>query len=81
MTKPRRDLSNPDPQLVRFARVLRRERIAAGLSQEALGELAGVSQASISVLEKGEREPGILTVAGIARALQIRPSELIRELS
>lgn len=38
-----------------FARLLKRHRVAAGLSQERLGELAGVSAGAISALERGAR--------------------------
>ena len=38
-----------------FARLLRRHRVAAGLSQEGLAELAGVSTDAISALERGFR--------------------------
>lgn len=38
-----------------FARLLKRHRVVAGLSQERLGELAGVSADAISALERGAR--------------------------
>ena len=38
-----------------FARLLKRHRVVAGLSQERLGELAGVSAGAISALERGVR--------------------------
>jgi predicted ATPase/transcriptional regulator with XRE-family HTH domain len=39
----------------RFARLLKRHRVVAGLSQERLGELSGVSAGAISALERGAR--------------------------
>jgi transcriptional regulator with XRE-family HTH domain len=80
MAPLRIDPADREAQLARFARVLRRERRAAGLSQEALGKLAGLSQSEVSMLEMGRREPGILTVAGLARALHMSASDLLREL-
>jgi transcriptional regulator with XRE-family HTH domain len=80
MPKARRDHSNPHPELVRFARTLKRERLAAGLSQQALGSLARVTQSEVSMLEKAHREPRLLTVASLAHALHMKPSELIRDL-
>jgi transcriptional regulator with XRE-family HTH domain len=53
-------------------------RIAAGLSQGQLAERAGVAQAAISRIERGEtREPGVLIMAGIARALELTIDELV----
>jgi transcriptional regulator with XRE-family HTH domain len=54
--------------------------MAAKLSQDALAELAQISQGEISVLEAGRREPGLLTVVYLARALHTTPAELIRNL-
>ena len=53
-------------------------RIAAGLSQGQLAERVGVAQAAISRIERGEtREPGVLIMAGIARALDTSIDELV----
>jgi transcriptional regulator with XRE-family HTH domain len=41
---------------------VRRLRLAAGLSQAALSERMGVDRAYVSGLEKGERNPTIVTV-------------------
>jgi transcriptional regulator with XRE-family HTH domain len=38
-----------------LARLLKRHRVVAGLSQERLGELAGVSAGAISAVERGAR--------------------------
>src|ERR1700748_2096900 len=38
-----------------FARLLKRHRVAAGLSQEALGERSSISVDAISALERGAR--------------------------
>jgi transcriptional regulator with XRE-family HTH domain len=57
---------------------VRAARIAAGLSQEQLAERCGVAQAAISRIERGEtREPGVLVMAGIARALELSIDELV----
>jgi len=53
-------------------------RLAAGLSQGQLAQRAGVAQAAISRIERGEtREPGVLIMAGIARALDTSIDDLI----
>lgn len=53
-------------------------RIAAGLSQGDLARRAGVAQAAISRLERGETvEPGAFLLAGVARALDTTMEELV----
>jgi predicted ATPase/DNA-binding XRE family transcriptional regulator len=53
-----------------FAEVLRRSRLAAGLSQEALAERAGISVRGLSDLERGlSRAPRLHTLAQLADAL------------
>jgi transcriptional regulator with XRE-family HTH domain len=58
-----------------FAAVLRRYRIVAGLSQEALAERAGLSVRGISDLERGlSRTPRLHTLARLADALGLEPA-------
>src|SRR5215211_860015 len=55
-----------------FGVLLRRYRVAAGLSQEALAERAGLSARAISDLERGARRaPYRHTVAQLAAALRL----------
>jgi transcriptional regulator with XRE-family HTH domain len=57
---------------------VRAARIAAGLSQGQVAERSGVAQPAISRIERGEtREPGVLIMAGIARALDVTVDELV----
>ena len=59
-----------------FAEVLRRCRIAAGLTQEQLAERAGLSVRGISDLERGvNRSPRRVTAERLADALSLAPSE------
>lgn len=50
---------------------LRQLREAAGLSQEALAERAGMHRFGVAKLERGEREPAWATVRALARALGV----------
>jgi predicted ATPase/DNA-binding XRE family transcriptional regulator len=55
-----------------FGTLLRRFRLQAGLSQEALAELSGISVEAVSSLERGMRKiPQRQTLAAIVRALQL----------
>ena len=53
---------------------LRRER---GLTQEQVAELSGVSQQYISGLERGNRNPSVVTLFEIAQALGVSHVELV----
>jgi transcriptional regulator with XRE-family HTH domain len=51
---------------------VRRLRIAAGLSQAELAERMGVDRAYVSGLELGQRNPTIVTLWHIAKALGVK---------
>ena len=58
-----------------FGALLRRLRLAAGLTQEALAERAGVSAKAVSDLERDPaRAPRLDTVALLADALGLDPA-------
>src|SRR5215467_10045070 len=62
-----------------FGSLLRLHRRAAGLTQEALAERAGLSVDEISILERGiSRAPHRATVDLLAEALQLSPAERAR---
>src|SRR5579862_3476988 len=66
----------PGPRRVTFGVLLRRYRLAAGLSQEALAERAGLSVAGLSALENGRRQaPYRHTVALLVRTLGLSPDQ------
>ncbi len=62
-----------------FGQVLRKHRLAAGLSQEQLGLESGVQRNFISLIETGQNQPTISTIFKLAAAMGIRPSKLIVE--
>lgn len=59
-------------------RNVRRVRIEKGLTQEELAERAGTSQFYISSLESGRRNPTVVTVASLAKALGVDHLALLR---
>ena len=61
----------------RFAKNLRAQRQARGLSQEALGHACGLHRTEISLLERAAREPRLSTIVRLARALDLRPADLL----
>ena len=50
---------------------LREAREAAGLSQRALSNLAGLTQSHVSHIESGSKDPGLSKIIDIARALNL----------
>lgn len=64
----------------RFGRVIRRRREAAALSQEALALEAGLHPTYISMLERGLRNPSLVTVQVLAGALGTTMTSLVSEL-
>ncbi|TWG95970.1 putative transcriptional regulator with C-terminal CBS domains [Mesorhizobium sp. J18] len=56
----------------------RKIREKAGLTQEQLAEISGFSQQYISGLEKGRRNPTIVTLYELASALRVNHVELVR---
>jgi predicted ATPase/DNA-binding XRE family transcriptional regulator len=64
------------PDSAGFGDLLRRFRLAAGLSQEALAEKAGLSGDAIRALERGRRTaPRPDTLAMLYQALELAPAE------
>ena len=59
--------------------LLKQKREEKGLSQPELARLSGVSQQSISQIENGSnRNPGILTMIGLAIALECELRDLYK---
>ena len=54
-------------------------RLKAGLSQEQLAERSGFSQQYLSGLERGQRNPTVVTVFELAQALGVQPVDLLRD--
>lgn len=61
-----------------FGKVLRRLRLARGLSQEQLGLDADLRRTYISILELGQQQPSLNTILKLAAALHHPPDELVK---
>lgn len=51
-------------------------RKEAGLTQEKLGELTGLDRGYISGVERGVRNPAIVNIEKIAKALKVKAAKL-----
>jgi transcriptional regulator with XRE-family HTH domain len=65
-------MSMADDVRLMVGRNVKRLRLAAGLTQAALAERMGVDRAYVSGLELGQRNPTIVTLWHITRALGIK---------
>lgn len=57
---------------------VRKLRIAASMTQEEFAERSGFSQQYISDLERGRRNPTVVTLYELATALRTEPTRLIQ---
>ena len=62
-----------------FGQNVRRLRLAKGLSQEDLAHEVGVHRNYIGALERGERNPTLVSVERITDALEADPSDMLRD--
>lgn len=65
---------------VRFGNLLRELREKSGLTQEELATDCELDRTYISLLERGLRQPTLKTIFVLAKALNINPSSIIKEL-
>jgi len=56
---------------------VKRFRLKNGLTQEAFAELSGFSQQYLSGLEQGKRNPTIVTIYELAKALGVSHIDLV----
>jgi transcriptional regulator with XRE-family HTH domain len=61
----------------RFGLNVKAARKSAGLSQEALADLAEVARSYMSDVERGARNPTLHVVERIANALHVTPGRLL----
>lgn len=63
-----------------FGEVIRDVRLRQDLSQEELAHAAGRHPTFISMIERGLSSPTLDTIVLLARALHVRPSELLKRM-
>ena len=56
---------------------LREARKQLGMSQEAVAERSGVHATEVSRIEAGKRDPRVSTVERLARAVKMKPGQLL----
>jgi transcriptional regulator with XRE-family HTH domain len=63
-----------------FGLRIKNRRREMALSQEELGEVAGLHRTYIGHLERGEVNPSLINILRVAKALKIDPSDLVSGL-
>ncbi|ASE53767.1 helix-turn-helix transcriptional regulator [Stenotrophomonas maltophilia] len=61
-----------------FGEVLRQTRTGVGLSQQELALRAELDRTYISLLERGKRQPSLVTLLALADAMAIDAAELVQ---
>ena len=61
-------------------KVFQRIREQKGLSQEVVSGLADIGRTHLSAIERGERRPTLDTLFKLAFALNMSPSDIVREI-
>jgi transcriptional regulator with XRE-family HTH domain len=56
---------------------LREARLKLELSQEQVAERSGVHATEVSRIEAGKRDPRVSTVERLAKAVELRPGQLL----
>ncbi len=64
-------------EVIQFGKKLREVRLKKNLSQGNIARILGVHRSYISGLERGRRNPSLLTVQKVAKALGVNAKELL----
>lgn len=70
--------STLDPKIV--GKIIANFRKKKGLSQEVLSGLADIGRTHLSAIERGERKPTLETLYRISNALDVKMSDIVREI-
>jgi transcriptional regulator with XRE-family HTH domain len=70
-------MDSKQPECLAFGKTVRKCRKRAGYSQEELAERAEIHRTYIGGIERGERNPTLLMIHRLARALGVNPSDLL----
>lgn len=80
MEKSKRPKERKNKIQERFGKTLRERRLANGLSQEGLAELADLHFTYVSSVERGERNISLENMARLAKALNCHIKDLVSDI-
>lgn len=70
-------MKTKDKICAEFGRKVRKLREEQGYSQESFADVVDIHRTYIGGIERGERNPTLTTIVRIAKALRIKPAELV----
>lgn len=73
-------MSDNQLSAVSVGNAIAKVRQEKGITQEVLSGLADIGRTHLSAIERGERKPTLETLWRIARALDLRPSQLVNRI-
>jgi transcriptional regulator with XRE-family HTH domain len=73
-------MKNEQSVLTKFGINLKKARLSKGLSQEKLALDIGLDRTYISLLERGKRNPSLITLHKIAKHLKVDLKELVESI-
>lgn len=76
---PNLSKNRQDPILVALGDAIRRIRLEKGISQEKLALLAEVDRSYVGRVERGDNNVAVLTLARLAKALDVSMRDLMGE--
>ncbi len=76
---PNLSRNRQDPLLIALGEAIRRTRLSKDISQEKLALLAEVDRSYVGRVERGDNNVAVLTLARLARALDISIEQLMHE--
>ena len=65
---------------ITVGREIQRLRNKKGISQEVLSGFAGIARTHLTMIENGTKKPNLETIFKISEALNMKPSDLIKEI-
>lgn len=71
-------MENRTQILESFGKKLQKLRMDRNLTQEKLAEIAGFDRTYISLLERGIRNPSLVNIFRLAKALNVTPDKLLK---
>ena len=63
-----------------FGKRVTRLREERGVSRQDLARMAGIDETSLATLERGQREPRLITLMRLSQGLDVSPNDLVRGL-
>ena len=63
-----------------FGKRLRELRLAQGVSQEKLAEMADLHRNYVGILERAQQSPSLDAICKLAHALKVKPADLLSRI-